>query len=83
MSRTQEDSAKDPETDPDLATRSDVQKALAEGSEVLVDVMKAESYRREHIPGAISLPLIDLPRQARKVLPDPAKPVIVYCAGYS
>lgn len=44
----------------------------------LVEVLPAEEYLEEHLPGAISLPLKRLEADAASVL-DKARPVIVYC----
>ena len=44
----------------------------------LVDVLPADEYDDEHLPGAISLPLRTLDTQARDRL-DPSRPVVVYC----
>ncbi len=44
----------------------------------LVEVLPAEEYAEDHLPGAISLPLSHVDSEASKVL-DNARPVIVYC----
>ena len=49
----------------------------------VVDVLARESYETAHISGALSLPLADLPRRAREVLPDPAREIAVYCASFT
>jgi rhodanese-related sulfurtransferase len=56
------------------ATREDVQRLLGEGAQ-LVEVLPADEYEDEHLPGAVSIPLKEL---ASAHL-DPARPVIVYC----
>ena len=48
---------------------------------VLVDVLPRESFDSGHIPGAISLPLEDLPAGAALVLPDRTRDILVYCGG--
>jgi rhodanese-related sulfurtransferase len=52
--------------------------ALARGGAQLVEVLPAEEYRTEHLPGAVNLPLTDLTRDAAGGL-DPDAPVVVYC----
>jgi rhodanese-related sulfurtransferase len=47
----------------------------------LVDVLSPESYATRHIPGAINLPVADIPRRAPEVLPDRDAPIIVYCGS--
>ncbi len=60
--------------------RNDVQKMLGDGAQ-LVDVLSANDYEDEHIPGAINIPLKTLGRgTARQLEPDRA--VIVYCHDY-
>lgn len=47
----------------------------------LVDVLPAEDFAPEHLPGAINLPLERLDRQAAARL-DRSRPVVVYCHDY-
>lgn len=56
--------------------RGQVERLHAAGAQ-LVDVLPAEEYEEEHIPGAISLPLRRV-EGAREVL-DRTRPVVVYC----
>lgn len=44
----------------------------------LVDVLDKGEFDDSHLPGAVHLPLADLPMEARRRL-DPARPTIVYC----
>jgi rhodanese-related sulfurtransferase len=44
----------------------------------LVEVLPAEEYEDEHLPGAVNIPLRRLDREAVRRL-DPTRPVIVYC----
>ena len=55
-------------------------RAMAEAGAQLVEVLPEEAYRREHLPGAVSLPLAEIAR-APKVL-DTTRPVIAYCHGH-
>ena len=59
--------------------RDEVVSRLADGSAVIVDVLPRESFAEGHIPGALSLPLAEIPARAREVLPDPSRDIIVYC----
>ena len=54
---------------------------LDEGIVQLVEVLPAEEYNDEHIPGAISLPLKQLDAKTVEVL-DRSRPVVVYCWDY-
>ncbi len=47
----------------------------------VIDALPADSYRHRHIPGALSLPLEELPARAEKLLPDRLAEVVVYCSG--
>ena len=58
--------------------RDGLRRQLAERSAQLVEVLPRDSYEKEHLPGAVSIPLADLGRQALQTL-DPTRPVIVYC----
>jgi rhodanese-related sulfurtransferase len=58
-------------------SRHEVQDLMARGAQV-VDVLPAEEYQDDHLPGAIHLPLRRIETEARAVL-DPSRPVIVYC----
>ena len=57
--------------------RDQVQSLVADGAQ-LVDVLPSEQYVDAHIPGAISLPLWAMDRQAVGRLKR-TRPVIVYC----
>lgn len=51
---------------------------LIERNAQVVEVLPAEEYEEDHLPGAISLPLRRLEREAVKLL-DRNRPVVVYC----
>jgi rhodanese-related sulfurtransferase len=51
---------------------------MIEAGAQLVEVLPAEEYAEDHLPGAISLPLRHIDAEASKVL-DKTRPVIVYC----
>ncbi len=57
--------------------REGVRRLLEEGAQ-LVEVLPANEYEEDHLPGAINLPLRRLEEQAQDRL-DPSRPVIVYC----
>ena len=61
--------------------REDVRRLVDEGAQ-LVEVLPAEEYEQEHLPGAMNLPLRELTRaQAERRLKHD-RPVIVYCNDY-
>ena len=55
----------------------DVKRLIDEGAQ-LVEVLPAEEYAEEHLPGAVNLPLKQLDARSAERL-DWARPVIVYC----
>jgi rhodanese-related sulfurtransferase len=60
--------------------RDGVRRLLSEGAQ-LVDVLPADEFAEERLPGAISLPLKQLNADRAKQL-DRQRPVIVYCHDY-
>ncbi len=65
--------------DLEAVPREELLRRAREGSVVVIDVRPPEEYRAGHIPGAISVPLKDLPRRVREL---PArKEVVAYCRG--
>jgi rhodanese-related sulfurtransferase len=68
------------ETMPTEIHRDDVRSLVAGGAQ-LVDVLPAQEYEEEHLPGAINIPLKTLDRQSTAQLRRD-QPVIVYCHDY-
>jgi phage shock protein E len=62
---------------PTQIDRDEVQRLVAAGAQ-LVEVLKPEEYEKEHLPGAINIPLKKLDAETAEVL-DRSRPVIVYC----
>ncbi len=62
---------------PKEIDREGVQALVGQGAQ-LVEVLPANEYEEDHLPGAINLPLRRLVAEARDVL-DRGRPVIVYC----
>jgi rhodanese-related sulfurtransferase len=57
-----------------------VQELTSQGA-LLIEVLPAEDYEDEHLPGAINIPLKELDRERVREL-DPGRPVVVYCYDY-
>jgi rhodanese-related sulfurtransferase len=57
--------------------REELQRLLGEGAQ-LVEVLPAEEYEDEHLPGAIHLPLRKIETDADAML-DRNRPIVVYC----
>ena len=62
---------------PTAIDRDEVQRLVARGAQ-LVEVLPANEYAEDHLPGAVSLPLRRLEKEALQEL-DRDRPVIVYC----
>jgi len=62
---------------PTQIDRDEVERMVAAGAQ-LVEVLTPEEYEKEHLPGAINIPLKKLDGEAAMVL-DRSRPVIVYC----
>ena len=62
---------------PESIDLESLDRRLAEGAQ-LVEVLPAASYEKEHIPGAINIPLKSLDATSAMQL-DRRTPVIVYC----
>jgi rhodanese-related sulfurtransferase/CBS domain-containing protein len=63
---------------PRSIDRHQLQRLLAEQEAQLVEVLPADEYADEHLPGAINIPLKDLDHETARRL-DRARPVIGYC----
>jgi rhodanese-related sulfurtransferase len=66
---------------PTAIDRDDVQRLLREEHAQLIEVLPADEFEDEHLPGAINIPLKTLDAESTKSL-DPQRPVIVYCNDY-
>ena len=62
---------------PTSLDRDGVQELLERDAQ-LVDVLGARAYEQEHIPGAINIPLAELPSRVERLRHDAS--VVVYCA---
>ena len=62
---------------PRAIDRDGVRRLAAQGAQ-LVEVLPANEYDEDHLPGAINLPLRRLEQQAIKVL-DRHRAVVIYC----
>ncbi len=64
-------------------SREQLQRRLRDRSLTVIDVLPAASYAAGHIPGALSLPLEDIPARAAEVLPDRGAEIAVYCGSFT
>ena len=63
---------------PAAIDRDEVTRLMREEGAQLVEVLPANEYADEHLPGAINIPLKTLDSAATSLL-DRERPVIVYC----
>jgi ArsR family transcriptional regulator len=64
-------------------SREEILRRLHDSILVIVDVLPAVAYAESHIAGALNLPVADIPRRARAVLPNPEREIAVYCGGFT
>ena len=57
-----------------------VQKLIAAGA-ILLDVRETEEFEDSHLTGARHIPRALLAQNIHALVPDPATPIICYCAG--
>jgi rhodanese-related sulfurtransferase len=66
---------------PTPIDRDEVQRLRREERAELVEVLPADDFEDEHLPGAINIPLKTLDQHSTASL-DRRTPVIVYCYDY-
>jgi rhodanese-related sulfurtransferase len=54
-------------------------RTLADAGAQLLEVLPEAEYQREHLPGAICIPLTELTAERAQAELDPTEPVVVYC----
>ena len=66
----------------DTITREELKRKMEAGEGfVLIDVLSPESYGREHLPGAISLPLAQIGAASTAAIRKDNE-VVVYCGSF-
>jgi rhodanese-related sulfurtransferase len=66
---------------PGSIGRDEVRRLIAEEDAQLVEVLPAADFAKEHVIGAINIPIKELDERAPREL-DRGRPVIVYCNDY-
>jgi rhodanese-related sulfurtransferase len=64
---------------PDVVDRHQLRWLVGEHAAQLVEVLPADEYEEEHLPGALHLPLKQLDAAAAGRILERGRPVIVYC----
>ena len=66
---------------PTSIDRDEVRRLIEEDGAQLVEVLPEADYAKEHITGAVNIPIKELDRRAPGEL-ERGRPVIVYCNDY-
>ena len=66
---------------PDSIDRDEVRRLISEEDAQLVEVLPATDFEKEHLTGAINIPLKELDQRAPHEL-ERERPVILYCNDY-
>lgn len=64
-----------------VISREEILARLQDPALWLVNVMPKETFEAGHLPRSINLPVAEIEKCARQVLPDMAREIAVYCAG--
>lgn len=62
-------------------SRDEILSRLRDPSLVVLNVLPREAFVAAHISGSISLPVSEVSRRARELLPNSAQEIAVYCAS--
>ena len=62
-------------------SREEILARLQDRTLAIVNVMPKATYDDGHIPGSINLPIAEIAAQARRVIPDLAQEIAIYCMG--
>jgi ArsR family transcriptional regulator len=66
--------------DPRIS-RNELVARLRDPRLTIVNVMPKSTFDDGHIPESINLPLADIDSSARRIIPDLAQEIAIYCAG--
>ena len=64
-----------------VISREEILARLQDPAVLLVNVMPKETFEAGHIPRSINLPVAEIEKCTRQVLPDMTREIAVYCAG--
>ncbi|HYU38944.1 MAG TPA: rhodanese-like domain-containing protein [Acidimicrobiia bacterium] len=67
---------------PATATREEVRRLIESEGAQLVEVLARDEYEWAHLPGALNIPLREIPDRAPREL-DAGRPVIAYCHDFT
>lgn len=65
-------------------TLAELRRKMDRGDDfALVEALPPWSYRKQHLPGAISVPFNRVERYATERLPDKDQEIVVYCGKFT
>lgn len=64
-----------------MVSREEILARLQDRALAIVNVMPVDSFKANHIPGSISLPIADIQAKARQLLSNLHQEIAIYCAG--
>ena len=70
-----------PEATYATISREEIVARLHDRTLAIVNAMPKATYDDGHIPGSINLPVAEIAAQARRVIPDLAQEIAIYCMG--
>lgn len=60
----------------------ELKKMLSEGAKpLLLDVREPEEFAAGHLPGALNIPVKQLPRRVKELPGEKKQPIVAYCAS--
>lgn len=61
----------------------EVRASIEQGDVTVIDVLAPKSYREQHLPGALNIPVSEarFEEHLREAVPDKHAPVVFYCSG--
>jgi rhodanese-related sulfurtransferase len=65
----------------DTVTREELQRAIEEGSVVVLEALPPMYFDKEHLPGAQNLPLDEIDDLADRLVPDKDQAIVTYCSN--
>ena len=65
----------------DTINREELQRAIKEGTVVVLEALPPAYFEKEHLPGARNLPLDDLEELAPLLVPRKDQPIVTYCSN--
>jgi rhodanese-related sulfurtransferase len=69
------------ETQAPEISHEELRRRLSDPTLTIVDVLPRVAYEDQHIRGALSLPLEEIPSRARVLLPDRRQEIAIYCGS--